>query len=102
VILPSPEAIDAAVLWIAASHAQPAWTHAPRLVIKAPEKRCGKSGSSTWSGRPATGRSWTVNASTAAVYRSIGGDDPPTILLDEADTIFGGKQAEANEDLAAC
>ena len=24
---------------------------------------------------------------------------PPTLLVDEADTIFGGKNAEANEDL---
>ena len=43
VILPSAEATVAVALWIAASHAQDAWAHAPRLVIKAPEKRCGKS-----------------------------------------------------------
>ena len=41
----------------------------------------------------------TVNASPAAVYRAIGSDIPPTLLVDEADTIFGGKNAEANEDL---
>jgi hypothetical protein len=39
----------------------------------------------------------TVNASPAAVYRSIT-DDPPTMLVDEADTIFGPK-ADGNEDL---
>ena len=43
VVLPSPEALDAATLWIAATHAQPYWAHAARLVIRAPEKRCGKS-----------------------------------------------------------
>lgn len=43
VILPTPEAADAVTLWIAATHAQPAWVHAPRLVICGPEKRCGKS-----------------------------------------------------------
>ena len=42
-ILPSAEAAVAVVLWTAATHAQPAWQHAPRLVIRAPEKRCGKS-----------------------------------------------------------
>ena len=31
VIFPSPEAHDAAVLWCAATHGQPAWEHAPRL-----------------------------------------------------------------------
>jgi hypothetical protein len=43
VILPSDQAAVAVVLWVAASHAVPAWNTAPRLVIKAPEKRCGKS-----------------------------------------------------------
>jgi hypothetical protein len=33
------------------------------------------------------------------VYRAIGADTPPTLLVDEADTIFGGKNADANEDL---
>jgi hypothetical protein len=99
VILPSAEAVDAAALWIAASHAQPAWTHAPRLVIKAPEKRCGKSRFLDVISETCHKPIMTVNASTPAIYRSIGTDDPPTILLDEADTIFGGKQAEANEDL---
>ncbi|MEU8609369.1 DUF3631 domain-containing protein [Actinoplanes sp. NPDC048791] len=99
VILPSPEAIDAVALWTAATHAQPAWAHAPRLVIRAPEKRCGKSRLLDVVEGTCYKPLMTVNASTAAVYRSIGEGEPPTILLDEADTIFGGKQAEANEDL---
>ncbi|GIE79065.1 hypothetical protein Aph02nite_50150 [Actinoplanes philippinensis] len=99
VVLPSPEAIDAVVLWIAASHAQQAWAHAPRLVIRAPEKRCGKSRLLDIVEGTCCNPLITVNASTAAVYRSIGSDDPPTLLVDEADTIFGGKQAEANEEL---
>ena len=43
VILPSDQAAVAVALWIAATHAQAAWQHAPRLVIRAPVKRCGKS-----------------------------------------------------------
>ncbi|GAA0808998.1 DUF3631 domain-containing protein [Spirilliplanes yamanashiensis] len=99
VVLPSPEAIDAVALWIAATHAQPAWAHAPRLVIRAPEKRCGKSRLLDVVEGCCCNPLITVNASTAAVYRSIGSDEPPTLLVDEADTIFGGKQAEANEEL---
>ncbi|MCO8274775.1 DUF3631 domain-containing protein [Actinoplanes sp. TRM 88003] len=99
VILPSPEAIDAVVLWIAASHAQPAWAHAARLVIRAPEKRCGKSRLLDVVEGTCYNPLITVNASTAAVYRSIGEGEPPTILLDEADTIFGAKAGETNEDL---
>jgi hypothetical protein len=41
----------------------------------------------------------TVNATIAAVVRSIGAD-PPTLLVDEADTLWGSKkQADNNEDL---
>lgn len=97
VILPTPEAADAVALWIAATHAQPAWAHAPRLVIRAPEKRCGKSRLLDVVEATCHEPFITVNSSPAAVYRSIT-EDPPTLLVDEADTIFGPK-AEANEDL---
>ncbi|GAA4089869.1 DUF3631 domain-containing protein [Nonomuraea soli] len=97
VILPTPEAADAVVLWIAASHAQPAWAHAPRLVIRAPEKRCGKSRLLDVVESTCHEPFITVNSTPAAVYRSIT-DDPPTMLVDEADTIFGPK-ADGHEDL---
>jgi hypothetical protein len=99
VILPSPEATVAVALWIAATHAQAAWQHAPRLVIRAPEKRCGKSRLLDIVEGTCHNPLITVNASPAAVYRAIGTDTPPTLLVDEADTIFGGKNADANEDL---
>jgi hypothetical protein len=99
VILPSPEAADAVTLWIAASHAQAAWAHAPRLVIRAPEKRCGKSRLLDVVEGTCHAPLITVNASPAAVYRAIGADGgPPTLLVDEADTIFG-PGADGNEDL---
>ncbi|MCX2728935.1 DUF3631 domain-containing protein [Saccharopolyspora sp. NFXS83] len=97
VILPSPHALDAVVLWTAASHAQLAWAHAPRLVIRAPEKRCGKSRLLDVVEATCHDPFLTVNASPAAVYRSIT-EDPPTMLVDEADTIFG-PNADGNEDL---
>ncbi|MEV0424453.1 DUF3631 domain-containing protein [Streptosporangium canum] len=97
VILPTPEAAHAVVLWIAATHAQPAWAHAPRLVIRAPEKRCGKSRLLDVVEACCHDPFITVNSSSAAVYRSIS-EDPPTMLVDEADTIFGPK-ADGNEDL---
>ncbi|EQD84380.1 hypothetical protein N599_20215 [Saccharopolyspora erythraea D] len=97
VILPSPQAIDAVVLWIAATHAQPAWAHAPRLVIRAPEKRCGKSRLLDIVEGTCHEPFLTVNASPSAVYRSIS-DDPPTMLVDEADTIFG-PDAGTNEEV---
>jgi 5S rRNA maturation endonuclease (ribonuclease M5) len=100
VVLPSDHAAVAAVLWIAASHAQPAWEHATRLVIKSPMKRCGKSRLLTMLDGLCCNVLITVNISPAALVRSITDDDPPTLLVDEADVIFGTrKQADNNEDL---
>lgn len=97
VVLPTPQAADAVTLWIAATHAQPAWAHAPRLVIRGPEKRCGKSRLLDIVEALCREPFITVNSSSAAVYRSVS-EDPPTLLVDEADTIFGPK-ADGNEDL---
>ncbi|WAL65946.1 DUF3631 domain-containing protein [Amycolatopsis cynarae] len=97
VVMPSKQATDAVTLWIAATHAQPAWAHAPRLVIRAPERRCGKSRLLDVVEATCHNPLITVNASPAAVYRSIT-PDPPVLLVDEADTIFGPK-ADGNEDL---
>jgi hypothetical protein len=102
VVLPRPEAVDALVLWCAATHAQAVADNAPRLVVKAPEKRCGKSRCldivEALSFKPIV----AVNATPAAIFRSIEADEPPTLIFDEADTIFpakGGKVAEQNEEL---
>jgi hypothetical protein len=99
VVFPSAEAHDAVVLWCAATHAQPAWEHAPRLTPVSPEKRCGKSRLMDITEAVCYQPLITVNASTAAVVRSIT-DDPPTLMVDEADTMFGTKKAaENNEDV---
>jgi hypothetical protein len=100
VVLPSPEAADAVVLWIAATHGQPAFEHAPRLSVTAPEKRCGKSRLLDIISATCHAPLVTVNATVAAIFRSIG-DDPPTLIIDEADTIFGEKTAANHEDLRA-
>jgi hypothetical protein len=99
VVLPSPQAADAVTLWTAATHAQPAWEHAPRLAVVSPLKRCGKSRLLDVVAETCHAPLITVNATIAAVVRSIGAD-PPTLLVDEADTLWGTrKQADANEDL---
>jgi hypothetical protein len=99
VVFPSPEAADAVCLWVAASHAQPAWEHAPRLAVVSPLKRCGKSRLLDVVAETCHAPLITVNATIAAVVRSIG-EDPPTLLVDEADTLWGTKrQADSNEDL---
>jgi hypothetical protein len=99
VVLPTAEDLDAVCLWVAATHGQPFWACAPRLVIRAPEKRCGKSRLLDLVEALCFHPLITVNGSPAAIYRSIGTDDPPTLLIDEADTIFGPKAGDANEEL---
>ncbi|HZM83025.1 MAG TPA: DUF3631 domain-containing protein [Candidatus Limnocylindrales bacterium] len=97
VILPSTEALDAVTLWVAATHAITAWACAPRLVIRAPEKRCGKSRLLDLAEAASHNPLMTVNTSPAAIIRSISNDNPPTLLIDEYDTIF--TKAGDNEDL---
>ncbi|MFZ3471351.1 DUF3631 domain-containing protein [Streptomyces sp. 4.24] len=99
VILPSAEALTAVTLWVAATHLQTAWQHAPRLAVVGPAKRCGKSRLLDVITETVHDPLVTVNASAAAIFRSIT-EAPPTLLVDEADTLFGSaKVAEKNEEM---
>jgi Protein of unknown function (DUF3631) len=102
VVLPSTESTIAIVLWVAASHAQTAWQAAPRLVVKSPEKRCGKTRLLDIVEALCCKPFITFNATVAAVVRSIREDDPPTLLVDEADAIWSrAKTSDGAEDLRA-
>lgn len=98
VIAPSSEALDAITLWVAATHLQPAWQHAPRLAVVGPAKRCGKSRLLDVLTETVHEPMLTINTTPAAIFRSISEEEPPTLLVDEADTIFGPKVAEKNEE----
>ncbi|MEU3046334.1 DUF3631 domain-containing protein [Streptomyces sp. NPDC006984] len=97
VVLPSEEVLTAVTLWVAASHIQPALQHAPRLAVVGPTKGCGKSRVLDVLHETVSRPMMTVNTSPAVVFRIIG-EDPPTLLVDEADTIFGPKAGD-KEDL---
>ncbi len=102
VVFPSRPAAIAATLWATATHAQTSWEHATRLVIKSPVKRCGKSRLLDLLAELCNDVLITVNVSAAALARSISEERPPTILVDEGDTVFGrrrGDRAENAEDL---
>lgn len=99
-ILPSPHALVAVVLWIALTHMTPAFEYAPRLVARSAEKRSGKSRLLEVADALVHDPLRAVNATVSYIFRSLDKDVPPTLLLDEADTIFGSKKvAENNEDL---
>lgn len=92
----------AVTLWVACTHALPAFEHAPRLVLTSPEKRCAKSRTLDIITGTCHDPLVSVNATTPAIYRSLDAEHPPTLIIDEADTIFGSKRAaEQNEDLRA-
>jgi hypothetical protein len=100
VVFPSPAAADAMVLWTAATHAQHAWEHAPRCAVVSPEKRCGKSRLMDVVEATSRASLVTVNISPAALVRCITPDGPPpTLFIDEADTIFGPRAGDNHEDL---
>src|SRR4051812_24543892 len=98
VFLPSDHDYVAVTLWAAATHGINWWEHATRLPIVSPEKRCGKSRLldliEIFCHKPMM----TANMSVAAVTRSITAKSPPTILVDEADAIFGTKKSAENHE----
>lgn len=97
VVLPSDAALTAVTLWVAATHLQQVLQHAPRLAVVGPTKGCGKSRLLDVITETVHRPMITVNTSPAVVYRVIG-KNPPTLLVDEADTIFGPKAGD-KEDL---
>jgi hypothetical protein len=100
VVLPSAHVEVAVTLWIAATHAVDALNTAARMAIRSPEKRCGKSRLLDLVGALCRNQLPTANVSAAVLYRVMGGDRKPTLIIDEADTVWGSKkQAENNEDL---
>jgi len=102
VALPRPEAADALTFWIAATHAQPVFDHATRLVVKSPLRRCGKTRLLEVAAALSNNPLLAANISVAALVRSIDEAEPPTLFLDEADAIFAkrrGERSEAAEDL---
>jgi hypothetical protein len=88
-----PEQAVAVALWIAHAHALDAVEQSPVLAITSPVKQSGKSRLleviSTLVPEP-----WTVERpSEAVLYRKIA-RDRPTLLMDEADTIFEDRKGQ--------
>ena len=101
VVLPSVEVLVAITLWIFATHAVSVLEHATRLCIHSPVKRCGKSRLLEVIAGLVHHPLETTNISVPALFRIIesAGEQPPTLILDEADRIFGS--AKKDDDAAA-
>jgi hypothetical protein len=99
-VLPGEHELVAVVLWCALTHLLTKFDYAPRLVIRSAEKRSGKSRLLEVVDGLCYSPLRHVNATVAYIFRSLDKDPPPTLLFDEADTIFGSKNvADKNEEL---
>ena len=92
VVFPTPEAADALTIWVAATHLQRRWEHATRFILKSPVKRCGKTRAQEIVSHLVYKPLIAGSITAAALVRTIE-DDPPTLILDEADTILDPKRS---------
>ena len=91
----------AVTLWLAHTYAIDAAEYTPYLQITGPEKRCGKSRLLEVIEALCREPISTANISPSALFRVIE-EKTPTVLLDEYDTVFGGRHnADTAQDLRA-
>ena len=100
VVFPSEPALTAVVLWAAHTWVASQFYTTPRLYLSSAEKGSGKTRALECLGNVCYKPRQTINTSVAALFRIIE-DQSPTILLDEADTIFSAKGSDSKEDLRA-
>lgn len=97
-VFPTEAAYVAVALWDAHAHLLDCFDSTPRLAFLSPEPGSGKSRALEIVETLVPNAMATVNASAAALFRSVAADDRPTVLFDEVDTVFGPKAGE-NEEL---
>jgi len=93
VIFANPHQAVAIALWIVHSHAIDAAEVSPRLHIRSPERRCGKSRLMDILDLLVAAPLTVMNVTEAALFRTIA-ESPRTLLHDEVDAVFGQKAPE--------
>jgi hypothetical protein len=99
VVWPSTAPRDAVALWVVHTYLFDVFDITPRLAVLSPQKQCGK----TWVMELVKFLSrrarFQLTMSPAYMFRIIE-QSAPTLLVDEADTIFGSRQKnDSHEDL---
>jgi len=79
-------------LWVAHTHVFRSFQHTPRLAITSPEKQCGKSTLLKILSEICYNPLKTDNITAAAIFRAVSASDGMTMLIDEADTFFNGRE----------
>lgn len=97
---PSPESATAHALWIAHAHLIEAFENTPRLAFLSPEPGSGKSRCMELTEALVPRPVLSVNATPAYVFRKISDEaGKPTLLMDEADVLFGYNKGDGSEDM---
>ncbi|MCW5634725.1 MAG: DUF3631 domain-containing protein [Rubrivivax sp.] len=100
VAYPSEHARVAHTLWAAHAHLMDAWQSTPRIAFLSPEPASGKSRALEITETVVPNPVQAVNVTPAYLFRKIGeGDTLPTVLFDEADTVWGPRASTENEEL---
>jgi hypothetical protein len=95
---PSDDALTAAALWVAQSHARnpdgaPAWAYAPRFMLLSREGGSGKSWMARLMAKLAPEGRMLVEATKAALIQQIA--EHRTVVVDETDILFGSGNRNA-------
>jgi hypothetical protein len=97
-IFPSQHCAPMLALWYAHTHAADHFYVTPRLILSSVEAGSGTTRVLEVAQFLVRAPEMTFSATTAALFRVVS-EGPITILFDEVDTIFGGKNGGNNEDL---
>lgn len=99
VAFPSEHAKVATSLWIAHTHTFQMFETTPRIAFVSPEPASGKTRALEVLELLVAQPMATCNVTAAVLFRSMARPVPPTVLLDEADVIFGSHTSRDHEDL---
>jgi Protein of unknown function (DUF3631) len=98
VAYPSEDASVAHTLWVVHSHLMTCWESTPRLAFLSAERGSGKTRALEVTGLLVPNPVQAVNVTPAYLFRKVGDqENPPTILYDEVDTLFGSKVTDTGE-----
>ncbi|MGI8753575.1 MAG: DUF3631 domain-containing protein [Acidimicrobiales bacterium] len=99
VVFANTHQVAAVAAWVLHTHALAAFDQTPRLVIRSPEKQCGKSRLVELMAWMCKDGRMTISVSAPYLFRLIDRCQP-TMLVDEVDTIFGNRaKNDSHEDL---
>lgn len=98
VAFPSESAPLAVALWIVHTYCLDAFDSSPRIALVSPEPQSGKTRTMELLEHLADRPMFTTNTTVAVLARGLDAGTFATVLLDEADTVFGSK-AKGDEDL---